>query len=105
MIKYRPHRATLQDAMKEAREFENYDELKRFVVDEWTRKSDWIGEPPYLYCTEPPFAESDIVIGDVLGDDDRIGWKNVRHVCTKRYGSKDYMKLYGCPQCIGMCGE
>ena len=30
----------------------------------------------------------------------RIGWKNVRHVCVKRFGDEDFMKEYGCPQCL-----
>ena len=96
MIKYRPHLGSLEDSMKEAREFENYEDMKRHVL----REHDVWNTDGVM-----PFDLDDIVIGDVLGDDDRIGWKNVRYVCVKRYGSDDYMKLYGCPQCIGMCGE
>lgn len=96
MIKYRPHRRSLEDAMKEAREFETYEDMKRHVLRE---HAIWNTDGVTLFDLD------DIVIGDVIGDDDRIGWKNVRHVCVKRYGSDDYMKLYGCPQCIGMCGE
>ena len=94
MIKYRPHRASLEDAMSEYKEFDSYDELKVYVAEEW-RKS--IG-------TEL-FSADDVVIGSILGDDDRIGWKNVRHVCIKRLGKEDYIKMYGCPQCIAWCGE
>ena len=96
MIKYRPHRGSLEDAMKEAREFETYEDMKQHVLREHTI---WNTDGVTLFDLD------DIVIGDVLGDDGRIGWKNVRYVCVKRYGSDDYMKLYGCPQCIGMCGE
>lgn len=94
MIKYRPHRGSLEDAMKEAREFETYEDMKWHILREHS-----------IGGIIRPFDLDDIVIGDVHGDDDRIGWKNVRYVCVKRYGSDDYMKLYGCPQCIGMCGE
>ena len=94
MIKYRPHRGSLEDAMKEAREFETYEDMKWHVLRELS-----------IGGIIRPFDLDDIVIGDVLGDDDRIGWKNVRHVCVKRYGSDDYMKLYGNPLCIGWCGE
>lgn len=96
MIKYRPHRGSLEDAMQEAREFENYEDMKRHVLRE---HAIWNTDGVTMFDLD------DIVIGDVHGDDDRIGWKNVRYVCVKRYGSDDYMKLYGCPQCIGMCGE
>ena len=41
----------------------------------------------------------DIVIGEIIGDDDRIGWKDCRHVCTKAFGSEEYP----IPQCIGWC--
>ena len=94
MIKYRPHRGSLGEAMKEAREFETTEEMKKFIMNDWNNSG--FGNL---------FDINDIVIGDVLGDDDRIGWKNVRHVCIKRIGDADYMKAYGSPQCIGWCGE
>ena len=94
MIKYRPHRGSLGEAMKEAREFETTEEMKKFIMNDWNNSG--FGNL---------FDINDIVIGDVLGDDDRIGWKNVRHVCIKRIGDADYMKEYGSPQCIGWCGE
>lgn len=100
MIKYRPHRGSLSDAMKEARVFGNIDEMKLFVWDSWNRWMDWCGVKECGF-----FDLEDIVIGEVLGDDNRIGWKNVRHVCIKRFGDKDYMEIYGSPQCIGWCGE
>ena len=58
----------------------------------------------YIY-TEPKnrygelFSRDDIIINEPIGDDDRIGWKNVRHICVKRYGNE----VYDIPQCIGMC--
>lgn len=94
MIKYRPHRGSLADAMAEEREFETVEELKAHVWNSWNETGGIVW-----------FNREDIVIGEILGDDDRIGWKNVRHVCVKRMGSEDYMALYGSPQCIGWCGE
>ena len=97
-IKYRPHRGGLDEAMKEYREFETYDQLKAYVVDEWAKNID----DPRI---EKPFTVDDVVIGEVIGNDDRIGWKNVRHVCINRFGDRNYIEMYGCPQCIGWCGE
>ena len=94
MIKYRPHRGCLADAMAEAREFETVEELKAHVWKSWNETNGVVW-----------FDQEDIVIGEILGDDDRIGWENVRHVCVKRMGSEDYMALYESPQCIGWCGE
>ena len=94
MIKYRPHRGSLADAMAEEREFETVEELKAHVWSSWNETGGIVW-----------FDPEDIVIGEILGDDDRIGWENVRHVCVKRMGSEDYMALYGSPQCIGWCGE
>lgn len=94
MIKYRPHRGSLADAMSEAREFESIEEMKAHVWSSWNETDEIVW-----------FDPEDIVIGEILGDDERIGWENVRHVCVKRMGNEDYMKLYGCPQCIGWCGE
>ena len=96
MIKYRPHLGSLEESMREEREFETYEDMKRHVLRE---HAIWNTDEVTMFDLD------DIVICDSLGDDDRIGWKNVRYVCVKRYGSDDYMKLYGCPQCIGMCGE
>ncbi len=94
MIKYRPHRGALADAMSEAREFETVEQMKEFVAASFCMDG----------C-KPAFGVEDIVIGEMLGDDKRIGWKNVRHVCVKRYMNDDFMEIYGSPQCIGWCGE
>lgn len=96
-IKYRPHRGSLADAMAEAREFGTVEDLKRFVWSSWNEELDLSGALKVLHLFEP----EDIVIGEILGDDNRIGWKNVRHVCIKRCGSE----VYATPQCIGWCGE
>ena len=91
MIKYRPHKGNLADAMKEYREFNTVEEMKKFIVDDWNNQ--W----GHVMDVE------DIEIGESLGSDERIGWESIRYVCTKRMGDEDYIKLYDCPQCIGMC--
>lgn len=91
MIKYRPHRGGLDEAMSEAREFNTIDEMKQCICDQW---NSWADGKEIL-------TAEDIVIGEILGDDNRIGWKNVRHVCVKRMGAE----IYPTPQCIGWIGE
>jgi hypothetical protein len=86
-IIFRPHRGSLKDAMKEVKEFDNEDEMKRYVVKQW----------------DSYFDITDVVIMDDTHEDNRIGWKDARFVCMKRLGKKDFMDLYGAPQCVGMC--
>ena len=92
MVIYRPHRGGLAEAMAEARKFDDFDAMKRYIVDDSAR-----------YWGKPAFDISDIVIDEEQSPDDRVGWKDVRYVCTKRYFDEDYMKKYKTPQCIGMC--
>lgn len=87
MIIYRPHRGGLFEALEEAREFNTIEEMKKFIVEQW----------------RGAFSEEDIVLGDKIINDDRIGWEDTRHVCIRRLDKEDYMKKYGCPQCIGWC--
>lgn len=87
LIKYRPHRGLLADAMAEAKEFNTIDDMIDFIVGEHNFKG------------RSAFDRDDVVIDEPHGDDDRIGWKNVRHICVKRY----YDEIYDTPQCIGMC--
>lgn len=96
MIIYRPHRGEIAEAIAEAKEFESVEDMKTYIVDSWSSHT------PEDY---KPFEVSDIVIAEESHNDSRIGWRNVRHVCVKRLGNEDYMKEYGCPQCIGMCSE
>lgn len=93
VIKYRPHRGGLKESMALAKEFATLEDVKKQCVVEHTING------------VPAFTEDDVVFGEIQGDDDRIGWKNWRHVCVKRYGREDYMRKYGCAQCIGMIGE
>lgn len=94
MVIYRPHKGGLADSMKEAKEFSGFDEMRDFIVDYWD------GHIKY----------DDIILGDDLFDDKRIGWKNVRYVLTKGYyefdgNYKNYIEKYKIGQCIGMCSE
>lgn len=83
MIKYRPHRGSLDEAMKEYQEFDTIDEMIQYIV------KDWFG---YV-------SAEDISVGEIQGEDDRIGWKAWRYVLTSRVGDTHY----DIPQCIGMC--
>ena len=95
MIKYRPHRGSLDKALEEYQEFTDIADMLKYISKQWDG---------YLDI-------KDIVIGQSYGEDDRIGWKSWRHVCITKIkicyeydGSKysDY-KHYDTPQCIGMC--
>lgn len=83
MIKYRPHRGLLADAMAEMKTFSSADEMLDFVANQYFE---------YL-------SREDLSIGEDLGKDQRIDWTETRHVCTKRFGTENY-KI---PQCIGIC--
>ena len=87
MIIYRPHKGSLDKAMEEAKEFNNIQQMKEHIVKEW---NDY-------------FSVENIVIDNKSVNDDRIGWKDTKYVCTKKFGEQDNIVDYGCPQCIGMC--
>ena len=89
MIRYRPHRELLEEAMAEMKTFETLDEMKQHIISSWN----------VLDTDIPCFYPEDIVIRELNIDDDRIGWKNVCYVCVKRL----YNEHYDTPQCIGMC--
>lgn len=86
MIIARLHRGGLIESMETSTIFDDAQKMK-----EWFVKNQ-----------HNAFTVDDVVIEDDVSYDERIGW-NTRHVCVKRYGDKDYVKMYGCPQCIGMC--
>jgi hypothetical protein len=92
MIKYRPHcGGGIAKAMSEAKEFNTIEEMIDYIYED--HKNIW---------GFPVFEKSDISIEDPPhGDDNRIGWKNVRYVLTNKYGNDNYIELYGCPQTIG----
>lgn len=94
MVIYRPHRGGLAEAMELAKEFDDFDAMKEYIVEQESKiVPEW----------GAPFSVDDIVISEESVDDKRIGWKDTRHVCVKRYYSEDYMAKYGSPQCIGVC--
>lgn len=98
MIIYRPHRGGVAEAMEEANEFETEEEMKQHIFE--YHKSYFLD----LGYLNAPFEVDDIVIDrENPREDKRIGRHDTMYVCVKRYGNEDYMKKYGCPQCIGMC--
>lgn len=92
MVIYRPHCGGLAEAMAEAREFESFEDMKRYIYEQ---AEDFNGIKP--------FEIEDIVVADDLHEDWRVGWNDSRHVGIKRYFNEDYMKKYGVPQCVGQC--
>jgi len=87
MIIFRPHRGSLIEAMAEAKEFDNVQEMKEYIVKDWNNY----------------FSIDDVVIINEPHEDERVGWKDTKYVCTKRFGEQDNIALCGYPQCIGMC--
>ena len=82
MIKFRLHRGTLEESMKDFHTFDSVDEMKSFLYNYWKQVYDEMGHPV-------PFDISDIVVDDdYIGDDPRIGWKNVHTVSTLRWCSR-----------------
>jgi hypothetical protein len=85
MIIYRPHRGTLKESLSEKKEFETVSDMKDYIVIQWNG-----------------FIEKeDIVIDYKEINDERIGWKDTKRICVNKLGNEDYMKIYGCSQCIG----
>jgi hypothetical protein len=88
MIIYRPHRGgSVFEALAEAKEFNSIEEMKEYIVSKW----------------DGYFSEEDIVLGNDVINDSRIGWEDARHVCVNKIGNEDYIEKYGSPQCIGWC--
>lgn len=86
-IRYRPHRGSLEAAMREYREFDSVADMFQFVSDEWCS------------IIKDYVLPEDLVIHRSSGPDDRIGWKASRNLCTTRFGDT----YFAHPQCIGMC--
>ena len=84
MVRYRPHRGGLAEAMAESKAFATITEMKEHI------------------CNEDEFFEirpEDIEIGEPHGHDLRVGWYNVRLVTTKRIRDT----VYDPPAAIGFC--
>lgn len=88
MVRYRPHRGSLLDAMAEAKNFNSIEEMFDYILDDWNKSG-------FGYA----FSKSDLSVSENLGADHRINWKECRYILTKRMGDK----VYESPQCIGMC--
>lgn len=82
MFKYRPHRGSLDEAMKEAKEFITMDQMFDYIV-----KTD----PLHVLQKE------DLYISKDHCKDTRIDWSETRYVMAKRYGKNDY------PLPVGLC--
>lgn len=83
MIKFRPHKGSLAESMSEMKIFDSEEDMFNAIV------ADWNGTISY----------EDLSVTENLGKDNRIDWKETRHVCAKQIGSE----VYDTPQCIGMC--
>lgn len=67
MIIFRPHRSSLDETMKEAKEFDDVEKMKEYIVELWNRK--WHG-------SQKLFTTDDIVINkESAVNDDRSGGK------------------------------
>ncbi len=87
MIKYRPNRDSLANALKETKTFDTIDAMFDYLVT--TRYTKFLVEL---------FTKNDLSIEDGIWYDDRCNW-NTQYVCVSRMGNV----IYTCPQCIGMC--
>lgn len=84
MIKYRPHKGGLEEAMNHSRSFSSIEEMVQYIAS----------------TSDGMYEENDIIIDDMsLGEDKRIGWKDVRYVLTRKIGD---VHLY-MPFPIGFC--
>ena len=83
MIKFRPHRDGLSEAMNEMEIFDSKEDMFNTIVINW----------------DGFISYEDLSISEDYGKDNRIDWKETRYVCTKRIGNE----TYDMPQCIGMC--
>lgn len=96
MVIYRPHRSTLDEAMKLRKEFDSFEDLQNYIVNEL---KDFINLKP-----------KEVIASNEAHNDERIGWKDSDYICIvgydkiedkagfeKYFGGKFESKL-----CIGM---
>ena len=81
MIIFREQKGSLAESLAQAKQFNNIEEMKKYIVDRFAILSIFI-------------TADDIVIGDTTINDYRIGWEDSRSVCIMDNGSK---------LCIGTC--
>ena len=95
MIAFRPQTRDLNQDMQDAKQFDNEEEMKNYVVELWNE--DWCGDASL-------FTVEDLVIDyDSAVNDKRTGWEDSMNVCVKKIGDTDYMQMYGMPKIIGIC--
>lgn len=82
-VKYRPHKGSLEDSMRETKEFKSIEEMFAYISESYNGL----------------IFPDDIIISDKPFIDDRTNWKETRYVCIKRFDGDEY----DVPQCIGMC--
>ena len=63
MIVYRPHRGSLEDAMKEVKTFDNWYQMTHYIANNWN-----------LAIGKKVIDPDDIVMDDKPVNDDRVGW-------------------------------
>lgn len=86
MIKYRPNKCILIESTKDEMEFDTIDQMYDYLLEYWN----------YF---DKNFEREDLSVTKDFVRDERINWKELWYVCTKRFG-KD---IYDAPQCIGYC--
>lgn len=93
---YRPHRGSLSESMKEAVEFDTFQDLQKYIIK---------------YMEQIiKLRECEIVSGGHPVSDDRIGWKDSDYLCIDGFDKvkdKEGYELcfggrYEYHQCIGM---
>lgn len=87
MIKYRPVKSTLDEAMEEEKSFDTPEAMFDYIVKDWQEFGNDL------------FTKEDLSIEEKPGKDHRIYWKECREVYVKRIGQD----VYKTPQCIGYC--
>lgn len=77
IIKFRFHRGGLKESLATMRTFTSWEQLFAFLESDSSK-----------YDGVPMFHVADIVIADSPHHDKRIGWKDARWVCVKRFGAE-----------------
>ena len=65
MIIFRPHRSSLDETMKEAKEFDDVEKMKEYIVELWNRK--WHG-------SQKLFTTDDIVITVIYKESKKLAF-------------------------------
>lgn len=92
MIKYRPNRHLLTDAMKEYKEFNTMEEMCDYIIKNW--EDDW---------KNTNVNDRHSIVGVFVdpkdyGEDERIGWKHWRYILMI-YREGEKCTCYPCGYC------